>query len=201
MSALQANSTARPRAADAQHLRRVDWRFLLPTPVIDRVLFVGPGESALYDALQACATEVICAADAGRDDARDPPRPFDLCVVESGDSSQLERAARLLRPGGWLYWESALRGRVSRRRRVLDRAGLRCISAWWHRPSFDLCQAIIPLDGPAPVLHLLRARARRFPAFVEVLAAGVIANGLVPGVPGSVSFVAQRPIASRELAP
>jgi len=131
-------------------------------------------------------------------------------------------AARLLAPGGWLYWELRRASRLlapwhrlraghrqerlrftalSGQRQLLERLGLNGVTSSWHYPDFDSCRWIVPLDGGAGARYFVRtSRASRRPVF-ERLGAAVIASGLVPGLGSSVSFVARKPVPAGAAAP
>lgn len=208
--------TARARGDE---IRRLDWRFLLPMPELRRVAFLGPVRSTLLSALWANGCDVVTSA---------PPQlsgydrgfgQFDLCVVQSAREADVDRAVRLLAPGGWLYWEitranpltiplrlftspRARDGRrflsLSRGRRLLERSGLAAIRASWHHPDFDSCRWIVPLDSAAGLRHV----SRKGPAFLQSIrawvAARIVAAALFPGMGSSVSFVARKPVPTRE---
>jgi hypothetical protein len=209
--------SAPPRTGStaADHARRLDWRFLLPSPALSRVFFSGSLRSTLLRALWEHGCEVVVS----------PPAPlngwydhivgqFDLCVLQCADDADIERAANLLAPGGWLYWEvdrvsplsvlwrrfpnarrkgSARSAGLSGRRRVLERSGFRAIATWWHYPDFDSCRWIVPLEDRAGIRYVLRNGPALFRPIGEWLGARIIDTALFPGVGSSVSFVAQKP--------
>lgn len=91
-----------------EHVRRLDWRFLLPRPRLDDVLFSGPEDSALLAALRAALpqgeVDVECSSSRG-ERAR-----HELAVVQGAEWERVERVHPRLAAGGWLYWETRCAG-------------------------------------------------------------------------------------------
>src|SRR3990172_11658173 len=81
--------------------RRVDWRFLLPDPILGRVAYLGPTRGALLDSLRmfSAALTVIEAA-ALHDNLS---AQFELVVVKAPIGAKMKQAAELVGPGGYLY--------------------------------------------------------------------------------------------------
>jgi hypothetical protein len=142
-----------------QASRRIDWRFLLPTPDLGRVACVGVTDADLLESLElfSAALEV---ADATREDERDAS--YDVIVLRNPRRETIEVGCRLLRPGGWLYVEvensnssrapgapRSVRGCA----RELRRFGLVDVSTYVHWPDFASCRAIVPLDEVTAVRH------------------------------------------------
>ena len=79
---------------------------------------------------------------------------FDTLIVSQGGFDTLSAALPLLREGGAVYWEVKRSGVWSRFRHpkcysaFLESTGCRGVELYWHRPSFSLCQEIIPFDRP-----------------------------------------------------
>ena len=202
-----------------EEVQRLDWRFLLRSPRLGRVCFVGPQDGTLARSLRAWGCDLSSErADGGRMTGG-APGAFDLCVVQSARASDVRIATQQLRPGGQLYWELTRRSPLAsplRHRRaradgralqfapidqalhVLRDAGLVPTGAWWHRPSFETCRAIVPLLDDTGVRHLVREAWPSSPESIQTLAWALIASGLLPGVGSTVSFVAQRPHRSSE---
>lgn len=199
-----------PRCDEVQ---RLDWRFLLESPRLGRIFFVGPREEALARSLEAWGCE-LAGEGAGAGPVTDgTPDTFDVCVVQSDRVNDVRGAARHLRPGGQLYWELTRRSPLAsplwhRARtddgelqfapvvqalRVLRDAGLVPTGAWWHRPSFEACRVMVPLLDDTGVRHLVQETWPSSPVSLRTVAWKLIAGGLLPGVGSAVSFVAQRP--------
>ncbi len=142
-----------------QASRRIDWRFLLPTPDLGQVACIGVTDADLLESLElfSAALEV---ADATREDERDAS--YDVIVLRNPRRETIGVGCRLLRPGGWLYVEvensnssrapgapRSVRGCA----RELRRFGLVDVSTYVHWPDFASCRAIVPLDEVTAVRH------------------------------------------------
>jgi aminoglycoside phosphotransferase len=132
--------------------RRLDWRFLLPVPALDRVVYFGPPDGALLDSLRQFSSCLVTADEASPDDAG----RFDLAVVDGASAHALQMAVQLLRPGGRIYVESG--GAFARRDRGLRphavcrwlrRLGLPAPHMALHWPDFERCTRIIPIQRAA----------------------------------------------------
>ena len=143
------NLNISPEEQDLEILevRRVDWRFLLPSPELGRVLYVGTGQSQLRRALGRFSGAVVALGDA------DPAgeESFDLIVVEGESTDVFCESLPFLRPGGAVYWEitrpplSLVRRHPRRLMDLLGRFGLTEIDVYWPRPDFDTCVEIVPI--------------------------------------------------------
>ena len=132
------------RELDAS-LRRVDWRFLLPTPRPRRVL--SPRGGPLAEAVGGIAGEVLARAE-----------DCDLAVAEDPDEQTLTALREALAPGGACYteWHLPLGGarRVVRALRAAGFGGITCYRPWPPgRPLYW-----IPLGAPGAAGY---ARSRR----------------------------------------
>lgn len=145
-----------------QLARRADWRFLLPDPMLGRVLVLGAVDRELVSALHALAIDVE-----HREGCCDEPTEhFDVVVATA---PQVSLASRCVAPGGWLYVEVEHRGVADRlpgpARRVastLERLGFEDVRLSWHWPSFVACAEIVPLgDRTATALALRRRQSGR----------------------------------------
>jgi len=144
--------------------RRLDWRFLLPDPRLGRVGFLGPAAGDLLPALQAFSESVERLPDEGIGH-HDPS--LDLMVVVDPNATTLERAARRLRPGGFLYAEarSTLGARMlaarspARLAAEARRCGFVDVTTHWHWPSFATGTRLVPLDD-ATALGFVLTRGR-----------------------------------------
>jgi hypothetical protein len=143
-------------------LRRVDWRFLLPVPRVQRAVCFADGD--LREGLALVAERVVPVETAGASDC-------DLAVVVDPDGPTLEAAAAALRPGGVCYVEWRRFGSGSRRRLAarLHAAGLECPRSYlaWRSPSRAM--AWVPLESANATRYFqrqLHARSpgRQFPA-------------------------------------
>ena len=130
-------------------LRRVDWRFLLPTPCVDRVLCLTGGELR-----EACALVARFVDDAPNASSGG----YDLVVAADPDDRTVASARQWLRPGGYLYaeWSGSTRRDVERR---LGHAALREIRCLWPWPAATHADVWVPCD--LPVVFDAYARADR----------------------------------------
>lgn len=208
-------------AIPGEQIRRLDWRFLLPTPELRRVFFVGPARSPLLDALRACGCDMVTSPPAHGTGSPDRmAERFDVCVVQSMNEADVAQAARFVAPGGWVYWEITVRSplvapwrylatrrhtdqrrlqSLSRCRRLLARSGLSRLRRSWHYPDFDSCRRIVPLEGAAGVRYFSRTGPALLRPIGEWLGTRILASGVLPRLGASVSFVAQKPFAAVEV--
>jgi hypothetical protein len=157
---------------------RLDWRFLLPRPDLQRVGVAGDLEPSLATALGA-ATRTFSAATV--DDAS-----LDLLVMRDPDPRKVPALTSALRPGGTLYVEVSA-GRVRdprwlrRWEKVLAAAGVREVTTYWLVPHAREQRVALPLHAPrAARMGLGRAGG---PAKAVAMSAAVrvaAATGLLP---------------------
>jgi len=166
------SSAAPPGAAPGGHqdLRRVDWRFLLPSPRLGSVVVLGSPEPELLQGLVAVAKRVTVDPEA------DSAGAYDLAVLTSPTHADLALASRLLRPGGWAYVEvGRAGGRELRSSRTcagaLRQFGYEGIRRHWHWPSFQACLELVDLDDPGSIsMSLARRQASRAATLKAALA-------------------------------
>ncbi len=148
-------------------VRRVDWRFLLPTPVLGRVAYMGRDEASLAAALRlTCASLTLL----GAEELGGEVGPFDLVVLERGSAEAVRRGAALLPLQGCLYAEFAGRGGAAlAAARVLRELGFRDVAVYWHWPDFENTTRILPLDEPPALAHsILKDRRGRQAQWVRM---------------------------------
>jgi len=159
---------ARPDAP-AEASQRLDWRFLLPDPILRHVALLGDDDQQLVQALRRNSSSLSLLDLGWRFAAGREPR-FDLVVLRSSRLADAEGAAVLVADGGCLYWEIErsrpanpwmgwserwfFRGgerRVprspARLRRHLQAYGFTEVRAHWHRPGFQGAVEIVPLEN------------------------------------------------------
>lgn len=175
-----------------QACRRLDWRFLLPNPTLRNVLLVGPDNSSLANALRLFSESLALSSSASTELL---VGHFELAVlVPPIRTVAFSSAIRSVAPGGCAYVECTGRfGKalyaMTRARRLLRTAGFGDIKMFWHRPSFEGCREIIPLDAAALGYSFSRERAG-FRASLKMAAGRCVhALGLVPYAVGSISLV------------
>lgn len=151
-----------------QASRRLDWRFLLPDPSLERVAYVGPrnGEMATSLKLFANTLKVFSGSEVHSGDYT----RYDVVVVTNPAYHELRLATDLVRPGGYLYVESCspftsrqqlgrlvTRAVLQRPRlwnprdhiKVLKQLGMDKAEAYWFWPNCEAATKIIPLHDPA----------------------------------------------------
>ncbi len=156
-----------------RHARRVDWRFLLPSPDLKRVALGGMPDEALREALQAVTGQPAAVLPASLVPGNAAPLGQFDTVVLSGRlaRSELVVAAGSVALDGHLVVEidGALSPVVARRRgtapgtvtrlvRTLATGGfdVRC---WWAWPTIRRTTAFVPIDDRVAIKALV---ARRF---------------------------------------
>jgi|SRR5690554_1657618 len=160
--ALQPSPASAPDAGDAldellQRSRRVDWRFLLPDPRLGNVVYFGPADDPLREALVDFA-EAVTDADAVADGQSEA---FDVAVLRMQSAEVLPRVRTLLKPGGTLYVEIHRRmGRdvpweLRRYAATVERAGFRQVEAFWNWPNFTRCTKILPIDDASALGNIV----------------------------------------------
>ena len=160
---------------EPHHLRRLDWRFLLPEPNIDSVAVIGTNDEGLLQALQAHYSKVIPLDQHILSDSQKALSEIDLVIVRSPISLNDGSIIMILQNSELVYWEidrkkwlktilkkgpaSTWSWIVSVPRQVrmalksfthysdlLQAAGFKNIQATWHRPGFGDCLELIPLN-------------------------------------------------------
>ena len=175
-----------PESQRNRLLRRVDWRFLLPTLHVDTAVCYGAGD--LREGVGLVAGRIVAGEETG-------PGECDLAVIENPDAATLARAWAALRPGGVCYTEwgrGAGPGRIARRLSAAGFRGARSYLAW---PSPLAPYAWIPLDGAAGFRYFrrhLHARTRTRELLGRVYRAAVSAAARL-GLAGPLSVVARKP--------
>jgi hypothetical protein len=187
------------REVSLQASRRIDWRFLLPTPDLGGVACIGVDDDDLLDSLALFRATLKVAESASGEDL---DGSHDVVVLRNPPREVVEVGSRLLRPGGWLYLEvensSSSRapgapGSVRACARELRRCGLLEVRTHVHWPDFASCRAIVPLDEVSAVRHGLARGSANGGWFVTRLAPVLAATRqLGPFVPCA-SAIGRRP--------
>jgi hypothetical protein len=185
--------------ADEAHrelVRRIDWRFLLPDPRPLHVAILGTDAGSLLQAWGALGIAVT-RLETGEE------REFDLVMLRGAPASAAHVARTALRSGGTIYWEIESRAGLgwnraaSLARRVAD-LGFADVALHWHRPSFERCLEIVPLQAPAVVECVLRPRTQDAMSRLKRAAARAAWRaGLLPRLVPCVSLLARREDAAR----
>lgn len=206
--------------------RRIDWRFLLPNAQLGRVAYLGPNGGTLPAALQQFSDSltIISACPVGY--AKSKYSNFELVVLRSESLADIESAITLLQPGGCLYleidrteWSRYWREIVRRGSRVdsmqnsiwkehlglrhfqdyvvsLERLGFCNVQVNWHRPTFEACLEIIPLDDPLALEYVFSRPAGNLAGQIK-LAIGryLMKTGLLARLIPCLSIVAYKRLA------
>jgi hypothetical protein len=139
-------------------LRRADWRFLLPEPIIGTsICFTG--------GLLAEATAAVSQASLQPDRA-DIPGRCDVAVAAEPTAATLQRAWTALRPGGALYveWGGLWAGGPAGIRFRLEAAGFTEIACYAPRPApWQTVEMWIPLESDGAVRYFLARLDSRGP--------------------------------------
>jgi hypothetical protein len=146
-----------------RYSRRLDWRFLLPDPHLGRVALLGEADPILVEALREFSDSFF-RLERGTEWIGDRENGCDVVVVRSLQREALATASRLLREGGFLYWEIGpdRPGRFpssAEFRSLLQELGFRGVRPHWHRPSFRACLEIVPLRDEEMISYVLGRRA------------------------------------------
>lgn len=182
-----------------QQSRRVDWRFLLPSPRLGRIAYlVADGEPLLQALTNFC--ESVTRLDASsRETGVDP---FDgLVMKQPATLNTIERFSSLVKPDGFVYielgkpWTTPLSARkVSG---VLQRCGYTDVRRHWHWPNFERCTRFIPLDQPAPLSFDLSRQSEGQPAHWKAwVGHSLIRSGVAGRLAPAMSVLALRGTAS-----
>ncbi len=178
-------------------VRRADWRFLLPDPNLNDVLYVGALPEDLLAALRLLSHSL---APADAINTADEVRPADLVVLRSPTRAQTRLALGLLKARGAVYCElyrplrrplSFLRDQAGAVHQELTRAGFRSIQVHWHYPSFKACTKLIPITDPAALAYWIASGNRTWlaqPAWLRLLTGPRLLERVLP----CVSIIAQR---------
>jgi hypothetical protein len=166
-------------------VRRADWRFLLPDPVLGRVAYVGPHDPALVGALSALS-DVL--------ELRPLPGTLHDVVVVTRPTERRElAAASLVAPGRWVYAETT-GARAGAAIDTFRDAGLVDLAAWWLWPDANACREMIPLANPAALGAALGRRQPGAWLRPRAWAAQALARcGALRPLLASVALVARRP--------
>jgi hypothetical protein len=215
------SSTGGGRKPDptAQTTRRLDWRFLLPDPDLQRVIYFGPGSDRLLESLQRFAASVEVGGSPAPENCPHAPESFDLTVLQGDCHRSVERARLLLRAEGMLYWElertPLIPSRQGRRtgestldrlqtrhryRSLLQSHGFGDVRTYWHHPNFEECRQIIPAGEP----HLLTYRLSQAGGSRSRLAARTLGwlacrTGLIGHLAPTISVIAQKNAGKRTI--
>ena len=196
-----------PTADRLQAVRRIDWRFLLPDPRLGNVACLAPADEPLLVSLRlfSHSVELVELNDG-------TPGAYDLVVSSSLNDQRLIAAAKLTRPGGYIYGEApGLTARLWSRIRGVDwrpgpsshpvdllalasALGLTDLQTYWHWPDFVSTSQIIPLDNDLALQLALSRVGRGRRGRVKLVGGSLLLRiGLLRRLIPCFSLVAQRP--------
>jgi hypothetical protein len=146
--------------------RRVDWRFLLPSPHLGDVAYIGVNGPMHLDSLRLFSN-FLTNLDSIRTSEKNR-REFDGIVLSEPSYEILRRATNLVKSGGFIYLEvrkplnpvELVKDLYSRMRKgfprlivpgdyllLFEELGFTEVQANWHWPSFQACTKIIPINN------------------------------------------------------
>jgi aminoglycoside phosphotransferase (APT) family kinase protein len=187
---------ARPDPARAAEpaAPRLDWRFLLADPELERVGVLGRRREGLLASLRALSSSVA-ALDSGP--AAAATETFELVVACEPSASELDVAAARVASGGALVVETRgpLHLQTSRGvARRLARLGFEDVRSYWHWPSFERCTRIIPLEDRAVIRYGLSRGGQGIGARIAAwLGRGMLWTGLLRWGIACATVVGTRP--------
>lgn len=129
--------------------RRIDWRFLLPDPALDRVSYAGPDDTLLARALREFSGTLVTGGASVDVAVLVDPSPWAFSQALATARSfyiEFHRPTLASVAKQWIQTGRCLR---------LARAAGFDSEAYWHHPNFDASNRIIPLSAPGPLLHVV----------------------------------------------
>jgi hypothetical protein len=181
-----------------QLVRRLDWRFLLPNPVLGDIAYIGSMGGTLPRALQQFSDmlTIVLPSDLSSADVK-CGCSYETVVLQSSAVAAVKDVKPLLAPGGYLYWEVERASGIDHVRKYMKaarRMGFDDIQIYWHRPDFETCLEMIPLTN-SRALRFAFARRQESTTKRLKFAAGrlLVTTGLLPRVVPCFSIVARKP--------
>jgi hypothetical protein len=191
------NEAVTATQASLEDWRALDWRMLLPTGELRRVVYVGDASGPGVGALSSLASEFQILPMARG--AAVSPTGADVVVVADAHGCRDEEVRRwlaALRPGGWLVLPVRARRLrpASGWRARARRCGFASVAAYWNAPSFDRCSYVVSVDDRHGIRAVL-ARHQGVPLGRAKAAAArtLLAAGAFGLVARDIIVIAQRP--------
>lgn len=198
----------------ARGVPRLDWRFLLADPELQRVGYVGSQDGLLGHLRLLCHPLDELDVESGETQSTGK---YDLVVTSEPSDRELHMAAERVTPDGvlvvevhrpvWnlgamarggLRWWRVLRspgGFASR----LSELGFDHVTSYWHWPNFDGCTHIIPLDDLTAIRHAFSRAGLGVGAQAGVwLGRGLVKIGLLEWIVASMSVLGRRVAGSQQ---
>lgn len=190
------------RDGQLQASRRIDWRFLLPRSQLHKVAYLGPDDGLLLQALKQFSESLIVIS---------PPyytlsvpsndSDFNLAVLQSSSLADLGCVTSVLNDNGRLYWEICRTNWQERLRlrhfrdyiAALEHLGFYATQVNWHRPDFDSCLEIIPLDNPTALGYVFSRRPDDMAGQIKLATARSLSQlRLLPRLVPCLSIIARK---------
>ena len=198
----QGHNHSAGRDKELQLSRRLDWRFLLPNPSLRHLAYLGPKEGLLLQALHHFSEPFSIISWPDLPDYRPGIHSgFDLAIIHSPRKVDLDGVHSILRDGGYLYWEIERTDSWKRWRlrhfkdyvAPLSRLGFDDIRVSWHRPDFDSCLEIIPLDDRDALRYVFTRHKGDWAGRIQVAGGKfLVETDLLSRVVTSISLVARK---------
>lgn len=174
-------------------VRRIDWRFLLPQPALERVGFFGPPDSALSRALAQFSDEFVVFDQANVWQAA---LELDVLVCETNVLAKVKVASIHLKQGGFLYVEWR-RGKLLQSYKAflagLEQLGYQSLTLHWHRPDFESSRDLIPIGDKRALRHVFSRNLSGAKGYATKMVGGIlISTNLIRRIVPCVSIVAQK---------
>jgi hypothetical protein len=201
---------------DLELCRRLDWRMLFAQPSLRRVAYVGKAHGTLVEALKRFS-ESLTVFESSEESfaASQSNKAFDLLVLHMPAVRDVEMMRLLLKPGGSLYVELERPQRSIEKfyhfhRKdagpktedyvaVLQRSGFSEIDTYWHRPNFETCLEIIPLDDRTALKHVFSRSSAGLKNRMKFMAGRMVMRaGLLARNAPCVSIVARKSAAEED---
>ncbi len=204
----------RGRSDDLELCRRLDWRMLLAQPRLRRIAYIGPSQGALVDALKRFSDSLTVFESSDESFAASQSnKAFDQVILYMPTARDVEMMRHLLKPGGNIYVELFRPKRsiekfyhVHKKKTgpeigdyvaVLRRSGFSEIDTYWHRPNFENCLEIIPLDDRTALKHVFSRRSAGMKSRLKFMMGRIIMRvGLLANNVSCVSIVARKSTAA-----
>lgn len=146
--------------------RRVDWRFLLPSPHLGDIAYIGADCQAHLESLRLFSNSLTNLGPASTSEK--DREEFDGIVLSEPSYEILRQAANLVKLGGFVYLEVSkplepiewMKDMYSRAKKgfprliipadyrlLIEELGFVEVQVYWHWPNFQACTKVIPLNN------------------------------------------------------
>lgn len=146
--------------------RRVDWRFLLPSPYLGDIAYIGADCRAHFESLRLFCNSLTNLGPVPT--SEENREQFDGIVLTEPSHEILHQAANLVKSGGFIYlevnkplepieWMKDMYSRVKKGYPrlifpadyllLIEELGFVEVQVYWHWPNFQACTKVIPLNN------------------------------------------------------